>query len=126
MRDHRNLRAFKLADELATEVYDVTREFPKSERYILTAQLKRAALSVPGNIVEGCGRNSTADLFRFLDYSFGSLRETGYYLRLSKQLGLLTPQRAKSILNLHARTSRTLSAYMREVKTWKKRPTERR
>ena len=75
MRDHSKLRAFELADEVALLVYKSTRSFPREELYGLTSQLRRSAVSVPSNIVEGCGRNSEADYMRFLDIAYGSLKE---------------------------------------------------
>jgi four helix bundle protein len=89
MRDHSKLRAFELADEAALLVYRVTREFPKEELYGLSSQMRRAAVSVPSNIVEGCARDSQADDLRFLNIAFGSLRELHYQLSLSKRLGFM-------------------------------------
>jgi four helix bundle protein len=89
MRDHTKLRAFELADEVAVLVYRVTTKFPKEELYGLTSQMRRAAISVPSNIVEGCARDSQPDYLRFLYIAFGSLRELHYQLSLSKRLGLL-------------------------------------
>ena len=82
MRDHTKLRAFALADEVAILVYRATRKFPKEEVYGLTSQMRRAAVSVPSNIVEGCARESQAEYFRFLEIAFGSLRELGYQFGL--------------------------------------------
>ncbi len=87
MCDHTKLRAFELADEVAILVYRVTAGFPKGELFGLTSQLRRAAVSVPSYIVEGCARNSEADYLRFLNIAFGSLRELHYQLNLSKRLG---------------------------------------
>jgi four helix bundle protein len=81
-----------LADELAFLVYQVTAGFPKEELYGLTSQMRRAAVSVPSNIVEGCARNSQSDFLRFLTIAFGSLRELHYQLGLSKRLGFLKNQ----------------------------------
>ena len=89
MRDHTRLRAFELADEVAVLIYRVTAEFPGEELYGLTSQMRRAAVSVPSNIVEGCARDSQADYLRFLYMAFGSLRELFYQLSLSKRLGFL-------------------------------------
>ena len=89
MRDHTKLRAFELADELAMLVYQITAEFPKEELFGLTSQIRRAAVSVASNIVEGCARDSEADYLRFLNIAFGSLRELHYQLNLSKRLGFL-------------------------------------
>ena len=89
MRDHTKLRAFELADEVAILVYRVTARFPREELYGLTSQMRRAAVSVPSNIVEGCSRDSQADYLRFLYIAFGSLRELHYQLSLSKRLGFL-------------------------------------
>ena len=97
MRDHTKLRAFVLADEVVMLVYRVTRGFPNEELYGLTSQLRRAAVSVPSNIVEGCARGSGADYLRFLTMAFGSLRELHYQLGLSKRLGFLDNQDAAMI-----------------------------
>ena len=83
------MRAFELADELVLLVYRITSDFPKEEQYGLTAQMRRAAVSVPSNIVEGCARDSQADYLRFLYVAFGSLRELHYQLDLSKRLGFV-------------------------------------
>lgn len=92
MRDHRKLRAFALADEVAILVYRITGRFPKAEMFGLTSQMRRAAVSVPSNIVEGCARDSETEYIRFLNIAFGSLRELNYQLNLSKRLGFLAPK----------------------------------
>ncbi|MEE9165538.1 MAG: four helix bundle protein [Nitrospinota bacterium] len=92
MRDHTKLRAFALADEVALFVYRLTASFPREELYGLTSQMRRAAVSIPSNIVEGCARESQADYLRFLNIAFGSLRELHYQLSLSKRLGFLPRQ----------------------------------
>ena len=92
MRDHTKLRAFEMADEIAVLVYQVTVNYPKEEMYGLTSQMRRAAISVPSNIVEGCARDSQADYLRFLTIAFGSLRELHYQMGLSKRLGFLSDQ----------------------------------
>lgn len=89
MRDHTKLRAFELADALALSVYKETAAFPKEEIFGLTFQLRKAAVSVPSNIVEGCARSSEAEYLRFLDIAFGSAKEVEYQIGLSHRLGFL-------------------------------------
>ncbi len=89
MRDHTKLRAFDLADEVTILIYRTTKEFPKEEIYGLTSQMRRAAVSVPSNIVEGCARNTESEYLRFLEIAFGSLRELHYQVGLSRRLGYL-------------------------------------
>ncbi|MFZ5571716.1 MAG: four helix bundle protein [Thermodesulfobacteriota bacterium] len=97
MRDHRKLKAFELADEAAMLVYRITKAFPREEMFGLTSQMRRAAVSVPSNIVEGCARDSEADYIRFLDIAFGSLRELQYQVSLAKRLGYLCDQDASAV-----------------------------
>ena len=87
MRDHTRLLAFELADEVAVLIYRATRRFPKEEMYGLTSQMRRAAVSVPSNIVEGCARETQAEYLRFLEVAFASLRELHYQLNLAGRLG---------------------------------------
>ena len=87
MRDHSKLKAFELADKMALLIYEKTRSFPKEEMFGLTSQMRRAAVSVPSNIVEGCARESQAEYVRFLEIAYGSLRELHYQFSLADRLG---------------------------------------
>lgn len=87
---YRSLVAWQRADELYIHLHLVTRQcFPTEERYSLTSQLRRAALSVPANIVEGTARSHKAETLQFLRIAWGSLQETGYYIHVAKRLGYI-------------------------------------
>jgi four helix bundle protein len=116
MRDHTKLRAFELADEVAMLVYRVTARFPKEELFGLTSQIRRAAVSVPSNIVEGCARDSQADYLRFLNIAFGSLRELHYQLNLSKRLGFLPNEDSSLIEPKILEAEKVLSGLIRSLR----------
>ncbi len=116
MRDHTKLRAFEIADELALLVYQMTAGFPREEVYGLTSQMRRAAGSVPSNIVEGCARESQADYLRFLTMAFGSLRELHYQMTLSERLGFLCNRDALLIEPKIVETEKTLNGLIRALR----------
>jgi len=116
VRDHTKLRAFELADEVAILVYRVTAGFPKEELFGLTSQLRRAAVSVPSNIVEGCARDSEADYLRFLNIAFGSLRELHYQLNLSKRLGFLPNEDSSLLEPTVVETEKVLNGLIRALR----------
>ena len=116
MRDHKELLAFELADEVAVLVYRVTARFPKEELYGLTSQMRRAAISIPSNIVEGCARDTQADYLRFLYIAFGSLRELHYQLDLSKRLGYLRDEDSSLIEPKIIETEKVLNGLIRALR----------
>jgi four helix bundle protein len=88
-RGHRNLKAWQQAMELVTAVYTATSAFPAQEKFGLTSQLQRAAVSVPANIAEGFARNGTKELLHFLSIAAGSLSELDTLIELAARLGYL-------------------------------------
>ena len=88
-RDHRKLEVFKIADELAILMFKSTADFPADERFGLRSQLRRAAVSIPTNLVEGCARETERDFLRFVDIAFASAREMTYLASLARRLGYL-------------------------------------
>lgn len=89
MKDFRQLKVWEKSHLLALAIYRATKEFPKEELYGLTSQIRRASMSIPTNIAEGCGRNTDAEFARFLQIAMGSASETEYQLLLSHDLGFL-------------------------------------
>ena len=98
IRDYTDLRVWQLGMDLVIAVYEATQRFPPDERFGLTSQLRRAAVSVPSNIAEGNARNSTADYLRFLRMARGSLAEIRTQLELSKRLSYLDQEAATQLL----------------------------
>jgi four helix bundle protein len=86
MGKYQDLLIFQKSDELAFRIYKVTESFPKSELFGLSAQMRRAALSIPTNIVEGYARRSRKELKQYINISLGSLAETRYLFDFSKRL----------------------------------------
>ncbi len=120
MRDHRNLKAFQVADELAISIYQITKNFPREELFGLTSQMRRAAVSVPSNIVEGCCRESQADFLRFLDIALGSAQELDYQLSLASRLDYLPMDRDSEVSDLSQRTVQILYGLIRSYRSKKK------
>ncbi len=94
MLPHHKLVAWQRADDLFVEIHCLTQKsFPREERYELSSQLRRAAYSVPANIVEGFARQYRKEKFHFLSIASASLAEVGYGLHAARRLGYLTPER---------------------------------
>lgn len=105
MRRYQEYPVWVQAHQLTRAVYEVTKSFPKAERFGLTAQLRRSISSIPTNIAEGSGRNSPKEFARFLDIAAGSANEAEYQLLLARDLGHLADV-----------TRRELNANLNEVR----------
>ena len=97
MQDFRNLQVWKKAHMLVLDVYRQTDDFPKTEIYGLTSQIRRAAASIPENIAEGCGKHGNPDLVRYLQIAMGSASELEYELLLARDLEYLEPNEYESL-----------------------------
>ena len=94
MLKHHTLIAWQRADDLFIEIHRLTQtSFPREERYELSSQLRRAAYSVPANIVEGYARQFRKEKFHFLSIASASLAEVGYGLHAARRLGYISPAR---------------------------------
>jgi four helix bundle protein len=91
-RDHRQLRVFQEAHQLVLAIYRETRNFPRDEWFGTRAQMRRAAVSVTTNIVEGSARRGTAEYVNFINVARGSASEVSYLVLLASELGYLSPK----------------------------------
>lgn len=89
LKSHKDLVVWEKVMELVTEIYSLTRAFPKEETFGLTSQIRRAVVSIPTNIAEGAGRNSRKEFIQFLSISLGSLSELETLLIIAKNLSLI-------------------------------------
>jgi four helix bundle protein len=116
MRDHSKLRAFILADELALTIYRITTKFPKEETFGLTSQMRRCAVSVPSNIVEGSARESQTEYLRFLEIAFSSLRELHYQFGLAHRLWYIPENEYVNTELQLTETGKVLAALIRSLR----------
>ena len=116
MRDHTKLKVFELADQLAIRIYRCTADFPPAERYGLQAQIRRAAVSIPTNIVEGCARSTQAEYSRFVEIAYGSARELQYEVSLSARLGYLDEKSATHLDRECTGLARALNGLLRALR----------
>lgn len=112
---YQNLVAWQKAMDLVTDVYKVTRAFPKEEVYGLTSQLRRAAVSVPSNIAEGQGRKGDGEFKHFLRLSLGSLMEVETQIMISERLGYMNPQSSQSLLRGTGELGRILNGLVKSL-----------
>ncbi len=107
-----DLLVWQKAHDLVLQIYKMTHHFPATEQYGLTAQLRRAAVSVPANIAEGFAKRGALDKARFLNIARGSLGEVHYYLLLARDLDYADPA---ALLDAYDQVARLLSRYTQSV-----------
>jgi four helix bundle protein len=110
VESHRDLIVWQKSMQLAVEVYRLTATFPRTEEYRITAQVTRAAASVPANIAEGNARGTRRDYAHFLAIARGSLAETETFLLLALELNFTTSERVGTALALIQEIGRMLTA----------------
>jgi four helix bundle protein len=114
---YRDLVAWKRAVELVTHVYGLTKSFPDDERYGLTAQLRRAAISVASNIAEGQGRFSRGEFKQFLGHARGSLLEIETQMTIATNLGYLDSRQSEVVFELSSEVGRILNGLISSLNT---------
>ena len=102
--------------ELTLRIYALTSEFPRQEIYGLTSQIRRACASIPTNIAEGCGRNSSPDFARFLQIAMGSASETEYLILLAHDLKYLNVDQHAELIDMIVSVKKMLTALLRNIK----------
>jgi len=116
MKDFHALKVWEKAHTLTLAIYMSTKNFPGQEMYALTSQIQRAAVSIPANIAEGCGRDSDAELKRFFLISMGSASELEYLLLLAHDLGYLPENTFHSMTNDLVEIRKMLNAFIQKLK----------
>ena len=112
-RDHRQLRVFRMADDLVLRVYHATKTLPADERFGLQSQIRRAAVSTASNLVEGSARRTTREYLHFVNMSFGSAAEMRYLLTVAARLKFLSTE----VEQLDASCEKLLSGLQRLIRT---------
>ncbi len=113
IRSYQDLVAWQKAYELARRIYGLTKRFPEDERFGMTAQMRRAAVSIPSNIAEGWGRNSKNDYLRFLKIARGSTYELQTQIRLAIDFDYATP--SDETLGLTGDVERLINGLIRSL-----------
>ncbi len=115
MRDFRQLKVWEKAHRLTLSVYKLTRQFPPEERFGLTIQLRRAAVSIPSNIAEGCGGTGDRELAHFMSMAAGSASEVEYQLLLARDLEYFTAQQHRQLDEQVNEVKRMLNSFMQKL-----------
>lgn len=106
---HRDLDVWQKSIELVELIYRLSARFPDNEKFGLTSQIRRSAVSIPANIAEGAGRNGTREFIRFLGIARGSLAKTETHLTLSMRLGLTDADQAQPVRELMTTVGKMLT-----------------
>jgi len=115
MKTYRDLIVWQKAMALVTEIYKVTKSFPRREDYGLTSQIRRCAVSIPSNIAEGYGRHSRNEYVRFLQIALGSLYELQTQLEIAANLGYLKEDDFNRLYEMTREIERMLSSLIRSL-----------
>lgn len=116
IKSYRDLLVWQKAHRLVIKIYVLTRKFPREELYCLVSQMRRAAISVASNIVEGSSRRTRKDFSNFLITALGSLNELEYQVMLSIELGYITSSEAEEIQPLLEEIGRMLNGLINSIR----------
>ena len=110
MRNHKALIVWQKGIKMVKLLYEITRTFPQYEMYGVTAQMRRAAISIPSNIAEGFARDSNKELMHFLYVSLGSASELETQLIICREIGYLQEERYEELMRMNNEVIRMISA----------------
>jgi four helix bundle protein len=117
LKSYRDLEVWKKSIDWVEQIYKVSKTFPPDERFGLTSQIRRAAVSVPANIAEGAARTGTGEFLQFLSVASGSLAEVETFLILAQRLGLLPKQAVQPLEAQADEISRMLGGLKRSLQS---------
>ena len=117
VKSHKDLDVWRLAIDLAQDVYEVSKVFPRDEQFGMTSQMRRAAVSIAGNIAEGAARNGQREFTQFLYIALGSASEMETQLEIARRLGLVAEGDFARLDALLARVAQMLRGLIRSVKS---------
>lgn len=115
VRHYKDLKAWQRSMDLVESVYRLTSDWPSSEQYGLTSQIRRASYSVPGNIAEGQGRTGSREFLHYLSIAHGSLQEIETYLLIAIRLRFSNPPDVKQAIAILAEVGRLLRGLIRKL-----------
>jgi len=117
IKSYKDLFVWQKSFQLTLKIYEATKGFPREERYGITSQIRRSALSIPSNIAEGYARNSTGEYKQFLKIAFASGAELETQLLIAKETGLLKEEHFETLDNLLTEVMKMLNVLIRKLKT---------
>jgi four helix bundle protein len=117
IRSYRDLKVWQLAMDLAESAYRQSQDMPRAEMYGMVVQIRRSAASVPANIAEGYGRESTGAYVQFLRTARGSLKELETHILLAERVGLMKSDSMLSLLGSAESVGKMLNALIKSLKS---------
>jgi four helix bundle protein len=116
MKDFRNLKVWEKSHEITLTIYKETKKFPKDELYGLVSQLRRAVISIPTNIAEGCGKNTNKEFANYLQISMGSASETEYLVFLCSKLGYISENIESELIGNITEIKKMLASLLKTIR----------
>ena len=117
MKSHKDLDVWRLAIDLASDVYEVTKTFPKDERYGMTVQMRRSAISIASNIAEGAARQGDKEFVQFLHIALGSVSELDTQLEIAMRVNLTSVESLKGLQDMAIRINQMLPGLAQSVRS---------